>query len=475
MAEEAEAYVWRLVGRVQKSKALRNVVAAAVVLGLLGLTGRFIYDLLPRHYDLTITGGDLLGNRHYLAKVLQQQARAYGVALKIIPTPGSEAALDAVDDGKLDLAFIQGGLDAHEENILHVATLPPELIHFLVKPSIHEVKDIKGRIVNLGEPSGGTRVVSHEILRYSGLLHEIDYTETNFSNETLLAMQPERLPDVIVVISYAPSAVADFLVKERGYRLLEMPFPPSLATRLGWVADAKILGYMYSIDPPVPPKDVHVVGVNLHLVANKRVDPRAIERVLEALYTPQLAAKFREKPNEADILVPSGYPVSAGTEMFMARNDPFLPVALIDKIKAGFGLLMSLASTMLIGYRWYRAEEKPPPPEKHDKAYQGFLGEIAGVHNDLEQAIGEGAADGALITGLLERLSAIKHRAVELAETANLDNPSLIGTVMLCISDTRAELLAAMAMPPAAATTRFGANADRDPELMTGDAAGNPD
>ena len=69
--------------------------------------------------------------------------------------------------------------------MVHVATISPELIHFLVKSDIQDVKDIRGKVVNMGGKGGGTQVVTKQILRYSGLRQDVDYAETNFSDEDL--------------------------------------------------------------------------------------------------------------------------------------------------------------------------------------------------------------------------------------------------------------------------------------------------
>jgi len=289
-------------------------------------------------------------------KVLQEELEQKHVSIKIVHAAGSVEALEEVNDGKIDLALVQGGLDANYPNVEHVATISPELIHFLVKSDIREVKDLRGKFINMGVKGDGVSVVTNQILRISGLNAETDYAETNFSDEEILGMRPENLPDVIVEVSYAPSDIADFLVKHRGYHLLEMSFPPSLAMRLGWVSDSKILAYMYSIIPAVPEKDIQVVGVNLHLVANKNVDPNAIVQVLDALYGPRVTTRFGHNISESDMLLPSGFQVSKGTELYLSQKQPFLTDALLNKFKAIFGLAVTVVSILLVLVRWWKTE-----------------------------------------------------------------------------------------------------------------------
>lgn len=356
---EVEQYLIKALNWFRARHHIRKGLALIVIVLLLGLAAKFAYNLYPRHYELTISGGGMLTKSHHLAKVLQEEAARRNVSLTITPTAGSFQALNDLNDGALDLAFVQGGIESvGYDEVRQVASIAPQLIQFLVKGDVKTIHDIRGKTVNLGEKNGGPSIVSNQILRFSGLAPEVDYVETNFSDEQLLSMKANRLPEVIVQVSFAPSATVDFLVQKRGYQLLEMAFPPSLAMRMGWVADAKILAYMYQISPPVPASDIRVVGVNLNLLANKNVDPRAIAALLPVLYSPQVASRFNFPISEDKMLIPSGFPISDGTEMYIASKQPLITAQMIEQIKGVFGLVMSLLSIALVVFKWFKAPDE---------------------------------------------------------------------------------------------------------------------
>lgn len=357
-ANEIEQILFKGLDWLRSKHHIRKGLALLVIGLLLGMAAKFAYDLYPRSYEITISGGGMLTKSHHLAKVLQDEAGRRNVSLTIVPTTGSFQALNDLNDGRLDLAFVQGGIDAvGYDDVRQVASIAPQLIQFLVKGDVKTIHDIRGKTVNLGEKNGGPSIVSNQILRFSGLVPEVDYVETNFSDEQLLSMKADKLPEVIVQVSYAPSATVDFLVQKRGYQLLEMSFPPSLAMRMGWVADTKILAYMYQISPPVPSTDIRVVGVNLNLLANKDVDPRAIAALLPVLYSPQVASRFNFPILEEKMLTPSGFPISDGTEMYIASKQPLITAQMIEQIKGVFGLVMSLLSVALVVFKWFKAPD----------------------------------------------------------------------------------------------------------------------
>lgn len=380
---EIEEHIFKALDWIRGKHHIRKGLALVLIALLLGLAGKFAYDLYPRHYELTISGGGMLTKSHYLVKVLQAEAAQRNISLTIVPTAGSFESLNELNAGKLDLAFVQGGIDPiGYNNVTQVASMPPQLIQFVVKGDIKTIQDIRGKQVNLGEKNGGPSIVSNQILRFSGLVPEVDYVETNFNDEELLGMKPEKLPPVIVQVSYAPSAVVDFLVQKRGYQLLEMPFPPSLAMRMGWVSDAKILAYMYRIDPPVPATDIHVIGVNLNLLANKEVDPRAISKLLEVLYKPKIASIVAIPISEDRMLTPSGFPISDGTDMYIASKQPLITSQMIDQLKGIFGLIMTLASIALVVFKWFKGPTDDEDAEHEDGKKKEGDGLSAGDHMD---------------------------------------------------------------------------------------------
>ncbi|MDB5930230.1 MAG: hypothetical protein JWR60_1937 [Polaromonas sp.] len=441
MANEARSILNDWLSRMQRNDRVRKTLAFMVLLGLLGIAGHYVYEVLPRTYSLTITGGDILGNRHFLAGALRDQAASGGVQLNLQPTDGSQEALLLLSQGKLDFALIQGGLEQPYANVTHVANLAPELLHFLVRPDIKDIAGLRGMRVNLGSKKGGTRVVAKQLLEFSGMHDGVDYVETNLGTEDLLALRKDRLPEVIVITSFAPSNVADYIVKQHGYSLLEIPFPSALALRLGWVADTKVMAYMYSVQPPVPPRDVKTVGVNLQLVANSQVDPRAVFKVLEGLYSSGLQLRLKMKFDENSILDSARYPLASGTQAFMDRKDPFLSQATLKKAEALFGLVLSVASTLIVAFKWFKgAPSEPPPLVTDDAFFHALIERVLAVDAALD-ASSPGSLASGLLGSLQKELSDIKAIAMRrLATNGPLANPGLVPQLLSTIADSRIRL-----------------------------------
>jgi TRAP-type uncharacterized transport system substrate-binding protein len=337
----------------RRSRGARLLAALALLIPA-GVGAWSLAQLVPHRDALTISGTDITSNRHFFAKALQEAAAGNGVDLALRPTSGSQEALALVAAGKLDLAFVQGGLDLPSPDVVQVATVTSELLHFLVRPGIADFPALRGHRVNLNVRKGGTRIVARQILAFAGLREGVDYVESNIPTEDLLTLRGDRLPDAIVLTSFAPSDVVDYLVRQQGYRLLDVPFAASFALRHDWAAETEIGAMMYGAAPPVPPRALKTVGVKLSLVANRNVDAQAVFRLLETLYGPALESRLKMHLDEALILSANAYPPSAGTRLFIDRNKPLFSRELFDRLKAAAGLVVSVYSGLLVVFKWFR-------------------------------------------------------------------------------------------------------------------------
>lgn len=419
-----------------------RLLLISAALALLSLVAGAAYQLAPQTYHLTISsGGDITSNRHFLAKGLQEAAAPRGVQLALHTTYGIEAALAQVASGKLDMALVQGDAGQHYAELVHVATLAPELLHFAVRPGIASMAGLRGKQINLGSKSGSLRLVAGDVLQFAGLRADIDYVELNISTERLLALRSERLPDAIVVTSFAPSALVDYLVRQHGYTLLDLPFAAAFALRHGWATDSVIPALMYNVGPPVPARTLQTIGTHLRLVANRRVDRRALQKILESLYGPELETRLRLHLDEKTMLASAVYRPSDGSKAFMERNRPLLSYAMLDRIKAAIGLLVSLISTVVVVIKWVRSKPHgAAPPGAGDPTLSDYLEQLS----CLEAAVQRRAtASGSTLDDadqLDARLSAIKAGALRVLGQSALDQAGLPHIVLLSIADARSRI-----------------------------------
>ena len=285
------------------AKFLGVWVAPIVGLSALALA-LFVYFYKPgqRAVHLSFTAGQKQTTRHQVAQALNTSATSLGIHLQLQETPGSEEALDQVNAGQLDLALVQGGLRVEDRpNVRQVATLNLEPLHLLVKKELHEsvskhLNALDGKTVNLGKVGSGTNSLAEEVLAFVGMRcqqsgKEGGYIATTLGQSELYAEKDRaKLPDAVFVVSALPSELCKFLVIERDYRLVPLPFGEAFSLYGLAVSEAGsirpvpggrvekervraviIPAFTYQVEPPVPDGELPVLGAHLLLVAHKDV------------------------------------------------------------------------------------------------------------------------------------------------------------------------------------------------------------
>jgi hypothetical protein len=120
---------------VRLSKRFRDGLLAILGVAALSLAAFFaLHEPLGRPVRLRMTAGQEGGTRHRIAQALQREAAQRAIAIELQAMAGSEAAIQAVESGLVDAAFVQGGLDMIDHpGIRQVAVLHVEPLHLLVK------------------------------------------------------------------------------------------------------------------------------------------------------------------------------------------------------------------------------------------------------------------------------------------------------------------------------------------------------
>ena len=448
------------------SKSIRRLVRdwSAAILGLAALAAAAGYfgarEWGLKRHRLTLTAGSPLGVRHQIAGRLAAEARGSRIGMTLVPTAGSDEAIDRVEAGAIDLALVQGGMRQRgRSHVRQVATLYVEPMHLLVKGPLrdavtHGLAGLKGKVVNLGEVGSGTHALALDVLAFAGLRPGPggtggDYVAATLSYAELEATtRTEILPDAIFLVSTLPSRVARHLVDRHGYRLVPLPFAEALALDgLLWgdgasardrvdrlhVEEAAIPAFTYGINPGEPAERVRTLGTRLLMVANERVDPGAIGPLIDAVYGSRFAQYARPPLAPALLELPMEFPPHRGTVAYLERTKPLIAGDMIDLLEKE----LSIAAVALGGAfcllqwakRWYR--------RRRDRGLEAYLlraMEIEGRALRLESAAAPGLGD---LLRLQAELSGLKVETLRKFADGEVDGEELLTGFLLYVNDAR--------------------------------------
>jgi TRAP-type uncharacterized transport system substrate-binding protein len=409
----------------------RRLLLGAGALALL-LAGVLL--LLARRtptWHLTLSAGDALGQRHALAEVLVRQARARGVDLTLVPCGGSEEAMALVQEGRFDLALVQGGLPAGG-GVRQVTALLPEPLHLLVRAEhlAGGLDALRGKRLNLSTPGSGTRQLALEVLEFAGLRPGRDFVDESHSYEQLEATDPAALPDGVFLVSQLPSPVAAHLIARGGYRLLPLPFGQALGLRDPALEEVLVPAYAYGLFPPVPAEACPTVAPRLLLVAHERVPEAAVGRLLETLLSGDLAREARIPVLTPELLQRfAKLPVHPGTSAFLRRTEPVVTHETIDNLESLRSFFVSCAVAAFLLWRW-RARRR-------SLGFEAYIAEVTGIEKRALELELAPTLDLRELLRLRLRLTELKNEALDRFTDGGLQGEELMASFLTHVTDVR--------------------------------------
>jgi TRAP-type uncharacterized transport system substrate-binding protein len=126
--------------------------------------------------SIKIAVGKEDGAYYVYAKEYAKELEAYGIDLEIIATLGAKEAQSKVALGKVDFAFVQGGLEELNKGILALANVAHEPIWVLTRRTDNIIifDHLKDKKINICNPMSGTNPIAVKLL--DELLGKNNYT-----------------------------------------------------------------------------------------------------------------------------------------------------------------------------------------------------------------------------------------------------------------------------------------------------------
>lgn len=390
------------------------------------------------------------------------------VEVAVCEGTNSEGICQAVQDGKLDMGLVLGGLPANQfSKVRQLATLGVEPLHLIVRREIAGTADspslemLRGRRISLGETGSNGARLAIDLLRLAGLEagsatqpadFEAEYVAEKLLLEQIAAWESasvgersrleKQLPDAVFIVDALPSDLVDELVRECDYQLVPLPFATALhldsrrhhgaeaaGLRNDRVEAMTIPAFAYGIQPSMPAEDCETIGLRLLLVANEDVPSDALRDALRSIS--DAMAQHAQLKLDVTNAKPE-FPVHPGAEAFLRARRPINLDEILGPTTDALSVFGATIAGSLAIWGFVRGL-RAVPPDVHMRQVQRVERLLHG--NELDE--GAPTLPREFLDYLESRLAQVKQAAIEDYTAGKMHGDEALVGILTLVADTR--------------------------------------
>jgi TRAP transporter TAXI family solute receptor len=239
----------------------------------------------PRHVTLA-TGQENSAYEEFGKKYAAALAKD-GIKLTAIRTLGSQGNLKRLNEGKVDVAFVQSGstneAEAQRKGLVSLGSLFTEPVWLFMRDSskVTQLSQLKGLKINLGPEGTGIPKLFRQVLALNGV-EPADLTVGTLENTPATVELLEGRIDGLVFSSGPESLLVQMLLQTPGIALFNFDQAEAYARRLPFLTHVVLPRGIVDLGRDLPPQDYHLIAPTATLVARENLHPALIELLVQA-------------------------------------------------------------------------------------------------------------------------------------------------------------------------------------------------
>ncbi|RZI85199.1 MAG: C4-dicarboxylate ABC transporter substrate-binding protein [Rubrivivax sp.] len=225
-----------------------------------------------------------------------------GIRVQLLATDGPGANLQALRDGRANVAFVRGGTadlrgKRAKADIMSLGALFYEPLWLFYRPGalimaktkaegtgtnkptapttevrLTSLTQLCGLRVNMDQPGSGVPGLMHRLLEANGLAPNTVITSDMAPEAAAQALQAGQL-DALVLVTAPESPVVQRLLQEPGIALAELPQADALARRFPFLQTVTLPRGMVDLARDLPPEDIGLLAATTALLTHDDTHP----------------------------------------------------------------------------------------------------------------------------------------------------------------------------------------------------------
>ena len=290
-------------------------------------TAKFLKPAPPKSFSIATGRSD--GAYYHFAKEYQKLLKKEGVSLSIVTTAGSVEALKLLDEGKVDVAFIQGGTAdkyINHSNLSSLASIfyePLWVFYSRKLQNINYLYDLKDKTLSIGEVGSGTKALSELLLRENDITAKNTNLKYLSSKESIKELQSGKIDALFMVVSPSSPNIKK-LLSYKNIKLFSFKRALAYKQKFLFLTDLTLGEGIIDLKKNIPSSDKILLTTTCTLVQNNNFNPELMKLLLK------IAKKIHSKKTlfaEEGFFPNSKFtqiPMNEDAKIYLLKGDSFL-------------------------------------------------------------------------------------------------------------------------------------------------------
>jgi len=268
-----------------------------------------------------------------------------GVKLRILPSEGSLENLKKLNDTsvRVDVGFVQGGVSAGipVDKLVSLGSVfhEPLVVFYRSAAPVAGIAGLKGKRIAIGREGSGSHTLALILLKANGIEPGGATKLMDLGGEDAARALLERNVDAAFLMgdSAAPTVMRK-LMRTDGVRLLDIAQADAYTRRFSYLGKLDLPMGVFDFDKNLPPRDIHLIGPMVELVARDTLHPALSDLLIETAREVHGGASLLQRAGEFPSPLEHEYRISEDAKRFYAsgkgffyRNLPFWLATLADR------------------------------------------------------------------------------------------------------------------------------------------------
>ncbi len=348
-------------------KEVLPIYGPLVLLVVLGFVWAFQYIKPAPPDHLTIATGETGGAYYAFAQKYQGLLQKQGITLEVIPTKGSVENLELLQQGKVDMAFIQGGVVSQSPQSARLQGLgslyyePLWLFHQQGK-KLGRIPGLRGLKIGIGPDGSGTQSLVKLLLHDNALDESSAQLLSLSSVDAAQGLRSGKI-DAAFFVASPKSKLVSSLLHDPAIQPASFERAEAYARRHDFLTVLNLPEGAEDLAGNIPTQNIKLLATTSNLVVHENLHPGLVSfmmQIVSKVHSPSgWFSAEGEFPNPKHMSFPLNEQAARfykNGPPFLQRYLPFWAASLMDRMKIMIlpllGLLLPLFKVVPPLYRW---------------------------------------------------------------------------------------------------------------------------